>query len=216
MGLLDDRGSYDASGNTFPASGGSGAAGAIMKGDLWYISVGGTLGGVTVAIGDSVRAIADTPGQTAGNWSILEANMGYVPENTANKGTAMSGNTTSNIVFLSAKAVYDWGIATFATLAGSIAQTFAVLTLELGHATDTTISRVSAGVAAIEGATIATLSTIQTWTALQTHKQINWTNNAITASSNAATVPITHRFHTVTNNSAGTLTITMTTTSAVD
>ena len=41
-------------------------------------------------------------------------------------------------------------------------------------------------------------------------------NNAITASGNAATVPITYRLNTVTNNSAATLTITMTTTSAVD
>lgn len=43
VGLLDDRGSYNASANTFPASGGSGTAGAILKGDLWYISVAGTL-----------------------------------------------------------------------------------------------------------------------------------------------------------------------------
>ena len=41
-------------------------------------------------------------------------------------------------------------------------------------------------------------------------------NNAIAASGNAATVPITYRLNTVTNNSAATLTITMTTTSAVD
>lgn len=41
-------------------------------------------------------------------------------------------------------------------------------------------------------------------------------NNAITASGNAATVPVTYRLNTVTNNSAATLTITMTTTSAVD
>lgn len=42
------------------------------------------------------------------------------------------------------------------------------------------------------------------------------TNNAIAASGNAATVPITYRLSTVTNNSAATLTITMTTTSATD
>jgi collagen type VII alpha len=40
------------------------------------------------------------------------------------------------------------------------------------------------------------------------------TNNAITASGNAATVPVTYSLSTVTNNSAATLTITMTTTSA--
>lgn len=64
--------------------------------------------------------------------------------------------------------------------------------------------------------TVAVLGTAQTYTATLTQKQVNWTNNAITASGNAATVPITHRLNTVTNNSAATLTITMTTASAVD
>ena len=41
-------------------------------------------------------------------------------------------------------------------------------------------------------------------------------NNAITASGNAATVPVTSSVSTVTNNSAATLTITITTTNAVD
>lgn len=49
-----------------------------------------------------------------------------------------------------------------------------------------------------------------------TTTRLNFTNNAITASGNAATVPITSSLSTVTNNSAATLTITMTTTSAVD
>lgn len=41
-------------------------------------------------------------------------------------------------------------------------------------------------------------------------------SSALTATANAATVPITHRLTTVTNSSAATLTITITTTSAVD
>lgn len=41
-------------------------------------------------------------------------------------------------------------------------------------------------------------------------------NNAIAASGNAATVPITHRLSTVTNNSAATLTVTLTTSGAID
>lgn len=64
--------------------------------------------------------------------------------------------------------------------------------------------------------TVAVLGTAQTYTATQTEKQVIWTVNAITATANAATVPITHRLHNVTNSSAATLTITMTTTSAVD
>jgi hypothetical protein len=88
VGVLRDRGNYDASGNTFPASGGSGAAGAIKKGDLWYISVAGTLGSASVAVGDTVRALADTPGQTAGNWAVMENNLGYVPERSIDAATA--------------------------------------------------------------------------------------------------------------------------------
>ena len=88
VGLWDDRGSYDASGNTYPATGGSGTAGVILKGDIWTISVAGTLGGVNVDVGDTVRALTDTPGQTSTNWSILENNIGYVPENVANKVTS--------------------------------------------------------------------------------------------------------------------------------
>lgn len=49
-----------------------------------------------------------------------------------------------------------------------------------------------------------------------TGTSVIFTNDAITATANAATIPITHRFHTVTNNSAATLTITLTTSGATD
>ena len=78
-GLWDDRGNFDASGNVFPSTGGSGTAGAILKGDVWTISVAGTLGGVAVGVGDFVRALTDAPGQTSSNWAIGENNIGYVP-----------------------------------------------------------------------------------------------------------------------------------------
>ncbi len=102
-GLLDDRGSYDASVNTFPAAGGSGTAGAIMKGDIWYISVAGSLGG--------------TPGQTATNWSVLETNIGYVPENVVNKSTDVNVDQASSTKYPTVKAVFDWASGLFATIA---------------------------------------------------------------------------------------------------
>ena len=90
VGLWDDRGSFDASGGSYPSSGGSGTAGAILKGDIWTISVGGTLPtGQVVVIGDTVRALIDTPGNNQSNWSILQNNIGYVPVNKA--GDAMLG-----------------------------------------------------------------------------------------------------------------------------
>lgn len=94
-GLLDYRGGYDASTNTFPTTGGSGTSGAVLKGDMWIISVAGTLGGTDVQIGDSLIASIDTPGQTASNWNILNSNISYVPENVANKeNTTIDTSTT--------------------------------------------------------------------------------------------------------------------------
>jgi hypothetical protein len=117
VGLLDDRGNYDASGNVFPSTGGSGTAGAIMKGDLWFISVGGTLGGEAVGAGSSLRALADSPGQTAGNWDVLGASFGYTPENVANKVTSLS-NSSTDVQYPSAKLTYDQ-LALKANLAGA-------------------------------------------------------------------------------------------------
>lgn len=80
VGLWDDRGSFDASVNAYPSSGGSGSAGAILKGDIWTVSVVGTLPtGQAVEVGDTVRALVDTPGNTQANWAILQNNIGYVP-----------------------------------------------------------------------------------------------------------------------------------------
>lgn len=61
---------WDASGGTFPATGGSGSGGAIEKGNWWYISVAGTLAGQDVNPGDWITAIVDTPGQTGSNWLV--------------------------------------------------------------------------------------------------------------------------------------------------
>jgi hypothetical protein len=96
-GLLDDRGNYDSSSNLWPSSGGSGTAGAILKGDIWKISVAGTLGGSAVSVGDWIRALIDTPGQTAANWAVVEGNIGYVPENQANKSTSTSLGTSDTL-----------------------------------------------------------------------------------------------------------------------
>ena len=75
VGLWDDRGNYNASSNIYPTTGGSGTAGAIKKGDTWLITVAGTLPtNQVVEPGDTLRALSDTPGQTQGNWAILQAN----------------------------------------------------------------------------------------------------------------------------------------------
>lgn len=100
-GLLDDRGNYNASGNVFPSTGGSGTSGAIKKGDLWYISVAGT----GFVVGSSIRALVDSPGQTSGNWAKMDNGLGYTPENSANKSTNVATDAASDTKYPSAKAV---------------------------------------------------------------------------------------------------------------
>lgn len=91
------------------------------------------------------------------------------------------------------------------------AKTFAVTNTLTLSGTDSTVMTFPSTTA-----TIARTDAAQTFTGTQVFSQLVTTNNAIAASSNAATVPITSRLSTVTNSSAATLTITITTTSAVD
>lgn len=89
IGLWNDRGAYNpTTTSTYPTTGGSGVSGAVKKGDIWTISVVGTVGGIQVETGDTVRALVDTPGTTASNWAIMEHNLGYTPFNAANMVTA--------------------------------------------------------------------------------------------------------------------------------
>jgi hypothetical protein len=59
------KGDWDASAGTFPG------AGAAQIGWFYYVSVGGTVNGISFAIGDNIVAIVDnaSTGTYAGNWS---------------------------------------------------------------------------------------------------------------------------------------------------
>lgn len=110
VGLWDDRGNFNASVNAYPSSGGSGTAGAILKGDIWTVSVGGTLPtGIVVFAGDTVRALVDTPGNTQANWAVAENNIGYVPENQANKATGFG--TVNDTLYPTVEAVTEYAVA---------------------------------------------------------------------------------------------------------
>lgn len=132
LGLWDDRGNYNASGNVYPSSGGSGAAGAIRKGDIWTISVVGILGGTAVALGDTVRALIDAPGQVAANWALAEHDLGYTPVsnvlNSANIFVGNASNVATGVVMSGDITISNSGVTaigalkvTNAMLAGSIA-----------------------------------------------------------------------------------------------
>lgn len=147
VGLWDDRGNFDASGGAYPtsAAGGSGAAGAVLKGDIWTISVAGTLPtGQVVEVGDTVRALVDTPGNTQANWAIAQNNIGYVPltstlantnffvGNASNVATAvaMSGQATidnTGAVTLSNAAVIAKVLTGYVSGSGTVAATDTIL-----------------------------------------------------------------------------------------
>ena len=71
---------------------------------MFIISVIGTLGGQAVQVGDSIIASVDTPGQTAGNWNILNSNIAYVPEDVANKSTDGTLSANSDTLYATQKA----------------------------------------------------------------------------------------------------------------
>jgi hypothetical protein len=126
VGLFDDRGNYDASGNAFPTSGGSGTAGAILKGDVWRISVAGTLGGNAVDVGDTIRALVDTPGQTAGNWATFEANVQQATETVrgtvaiATQAEAEDSGTTNDIDAITPKKWWQAFTSAFTAVGAAI------------------------------------------------------------------------------------------------
>lgn len=137
VGLLDDRGNYDASGNAFPTTGGSGPSGAIKKGDLWTVSVSGILSGLKVTPGDLIRALVDNPGQTSSNWAVSETNIGYTAEDQSNKSTSITTDQASNQKYPSVKSVFDWATSVFSTASSVATQIAAAL---VGYATQTWVN----------------------------------------------------------------------------
>ena len=111
VGLWNDRGVFDASGGAYPTTGGSGAAGAIKKGDIWTISVAGTLpSGRVVEVGDVVRALVNAATNTAAAWAIVQNNIGYVTENSVNKSSNLltPDNTKYPTVLAVVNALLDY------------------------------------------------------------------------------------------------------------
>lgn len=101
VSVINDRGNFTPSSTSpgiYPSTGGSGTPpGTIVKGDLWFINFApgqttGYLGTSPVQIGTSVRALVDSPSPTtATDWDILDAGLGYIPEDSANRVLDVSG-----------------------------------------------------------------------------------------------------------------------------
>jgi hypothetical protein len=125
VGLLDDRGNFTPSPTSpgaYPSTGGSGTGGAIMKGDIWFIDANGYLGTTAVNIGASVRALVNSPSSPAG-WDILDANLGFIAENVANKVTTAAdviAFATSTVKYPAVKAIKDYVDNTVSTSVAAV------------------------------------------------------------------------------------------------
>lgn len=130
----------------------------------------GYAAGITWAyVKAALKTYFDTlyPAETA---TTLGATIGGAGDATPNDTDFVATSLTAagilkKITWTNAKAFLKTYFDTvYAALAGSVSQAFSVASLELGHATDTTISRVSAGVIAVEGVTVDTASNTLTLT----------------------------------------------------
>jgi hypothetical protein len=94
-GLLRDNGNYDPTiTGDYPTSADTLSGGAIQVGDLWYISVAGTMNGNSVLVGYSVRALVNAAGPTTdADWAIANVGLGFIPEDSANKSDDATFNS---------------------------------------------------------------------------------------------------------------------------
>lgn len=102
-----------------------------------------------------------------------------VAGNTVSRGTLLSSSTGSRINFSTSLVKH-----VFVGISGSFANALNVdgspqfAAVNIGHATDTTVSRVSAGVIAVEGNTVAMLAAAQTFTGSKEFNNVYITKTA--------------------------------------
>lgn len=171
-----------------------------------------TSGAVLVGAGTSQVSLYTTSGSGT-VIPLLTSPVFVTPTLGVATATSINGliidTTTGTLDLTNAKTL---AVTASLTLAGTDGKTLTISNSLTLAGTDATVMTFPSTTA-----TIARTDAAQTFTGAQTYSNaVVYTNNAIAASGNAATVPVTARINTVTNNSAATLTITMTTTSAVD
>lgn len=131
------KGTWNASGGTFPGSG------SAQAGWSYIVSVGGTVDGVAFTAGDRIIAILDNASTStyASNWFKADY---------TDQVSSVAGRT---------------GAVTLAQadISGlTTADSPQFTAVNVGNATDTTVTRVSAGLIAVEGDTVALLAAAQT------------------------------------------------------
>lgn len=155
------KGTWDASAGTFPGGG------IAQAGWSYIVSVTGTVDGIVFTQNDRIVAIVDNASTTiyAANWFKLDYTDQVLSVfSRTGAVTAADGDYSQSLIT---------GLKT------SDSPQFTGI--ELGHASDTTLTRVSAGVVAIEGVNIATISATQTLTNKRVTKRVVTTTDDATA-----------------------------------
>lgn len=88
-------GGWDASTGNFPTVGTSSDS-SVRQGDMYNITVAGTIGGVAYDVGDNIYALINAPGQTAASWAALEHNTQQATETLRGTVTIADATTVNN------------------------------------------------------------------------------------------------------------------------
>lgn len=121
---------------------------------------------------------------------VIDDTTGATYPSTDDLGSLGKSGTAWSDLFLASGAVINFNAGNYTithsagilTFSGAVA---AASTLELGHATDTTLSRVSAGVIAVEGVTVPTISSTSTLTNKRVTPRIGTTTSSSTPTPDA-------------------------------
>jgi hypothetical protein len=124
------------------------------------------------------------------NLAVLSAATAATP-NDADLMPVVDAGVTKKLSLTNLKAFLKTYFDTiYAALAGSVSQAFAALTIDLGHASDTTLTRASAGVLAVEGVVVPSISSTNTLTNKRVTPRVGSTTSSATPTINTDNVDI--------------------------